>query len=145
MKRISWFAVMVAVGVLLSACTSDGDDKAAVETTSTSTSTSIVPPGPRVACETAEEAARVVEQAWSSADDAAALRCGTADAVERLFAASAGDASVRAFQSCETAAPDSPVNLCRFEEPGRGVELEVQPVRDGGFYVTDVRIGSAGG
>lgn len=137
-------SVLVILAVLFPLGCSQSDDDTASKNPA-STSTSIVPPGPRDPCESAEAAARAVEKAWGAGDESEALRCGTPEAVDRLLAASAGDASIREFVSCGPAAPGSPVALCRFEEPGRGINLEVEPVRDGGYYVTDVTIGSAEG
>ncbi len=142
MNLRSFVLWLLAGAIVATGCTGE-EDAREESTTTASTTTSIVPPGPRTPCATAEEAARAVEAAWGADDVTAALRCGTEEAVERLFAASTGDAALRSFQSCVPAAPGSPVATCRFVEPGRGIDVDVEPVRDGGYYVTAVRIGSA--
>ena len=133
----------LAATLVLAGCSGD-DDSPTPTTEAPATTTTVAPIGNRTPCANAEEAARAVEAAWTAADQSGALRCATPEAVARLFATTSGDASIRSFAGCTPAAPDSPVMLCAFNEPGRSVTLEVEPVRDGGFYVTTVKVGSAG-
>ncbi len=134
---------LCVIAILVVAGCSD-DDSASTTTEAPVTTTTVAPIGNRTPCAGAEEAARAVEAAWIANDQSGALRCATPEAVARLFATTSGDASIRAFGGCTEAAPGSPVMLCAFNEPGRSVTFEVEPVRDGGFFVTTVKVGSAG-
>ena len=140
-------AVLIGAGVGLVAGGNDTTQVSASGTTtststSTSTTTTVAPTATSqgttvtvaIICTTPEDATKSVVNAWIAGDKAAAARCASDTAVNKLFQTN-GSGAQWTFQGCHG---DPGVPTCSYSYVGGGANFKLSGTEAGGWKVTDV-------
>ena len=143
-------AALIGGGVGLLVGSGDNNRKNEIATSGTTTSTSSAtststtvapttttggtPVTVGIICTTPEDATKSVVAAWTAGDRAAAGRCATKTALDKLFATN-GSGAQWTFQGCSG---DPGVPTCQYSYVGGGAHFKLNGTEAGGWKIVDV-------
>jgi hypothetical protein len=138
-------AALIGAGIGLLVSGSDNNTEVATSGTTTSTSTSTTlaaattttggtPVTVGIICTTAEDATKSVVAAWMAGDKAAAERCASSTAADKLFETN-GAGAQWTFQGCSG---DPGVPTCSYSYVGGGANFKLNGTEAGGWKVVEV-------